>query len=105
IIFKKNVQKFQKILISRYNEYNIVKREEIIMEKVMRWEAHYPKEIPFTIEYDNIPLYSFLEDAAIRFGEKKALHFMGKDLTYLEVYNVPKKIANYLQGLGLKKGD
>ncbi|HLR52308.1 MAG TPA: long-chain-fatty-acid--CoA ligase [Candidatus Avamphibacillus sp.] len=75
------------------------------MEKVMRWEAHYPKEIPFTIEYDNIPLYSFLEDAAIRFGEKKALHFMGKDLTYLEVYNEAKKIANYLQGLGLKKGD
>ncbi|HLR71098.1 MAG TPA: AMP-binding protein, partial [Pseudogracilibacillus sp.] len=75
------------------------------MEKLMRWEAHYPEEIPFTIEYDNISLYSFLKEAATRFGEKKALHFMGKELTYFEVYNEAKKVANYLQGLGLKKGD
>src|SRR5690625_3712338 len=75
------------------------------MERVMRWEVHYPGDIPTSINYDNIPLYHFLEKAAGRFAEKKALYFMGKELTLKELYDESKKVANYLQTLGLQKGD
>jgi len=75
------------------------------MERVMRWEVHYPGDIPTSINYDNIPLYHFLEKAAGRFAEKKALYFMGKELTFKELYDESKKVANYLQTLGLQKGD
>src|SRR5690625_278562 len=75
------------------------------MEKVMKWEVNYPEEIPISIDYDRIPLHSFLENAVKRFSGKKALHFMGKELTFDELYDEAGKVANYLQSLGLKKGD
>src|SRR5699024_5164114 len=75
------------------------------MERVMRWEVHYPEEIPTSINYDSIPLYHFLEKSVERFAEKKALHGMGKELTFKELYDESKRVANYLQTLGLQKGD
>ncbi|MEN2765627.1 long-chain-fatty-acid--CoA ligase [Ornithinibacillus xuwenensis] len=75
------------------------------MVEEKRWHQLYPKEIPTSIEYDERPLYFFLKDAASRYKEKKALHFMGKELTYDEVYHQAKKFANYLQSLGIEKGD
>lgn len=75
------------------------------MEKVMKWEVNYPEEIPISIDYDRVPLHSFLENAVKRFSGKKALHFMGKEVTFDELYDEACKVANYLQSLGLKKGD
>ncbi|WP_330948670.1 long-chain-fatty-acid--CoA ligase [Virgibacillus sp. MG-45] len=75
------------------------------MGEAKRWHSHYPTEIPTTIAYEKEPLYVFLEQAASRYGKKKALHFMGKELTYDELYTAAKKMANYLQSLGLTKGD
>ncbi|SFB24335.1 long-chain acyl-CoA synthetase [Lentibacillus halodurans] len=69
------------------------------------WHAHYPDEIPATITYDEKPLDSFLALTADQFPEKKALHFMGKEMTFAEVYSQAKKLAGYLQSLGLDKGD
>lgn len=70
-----------------------------------RWHNHYPNEIPTSIDYDEKPLHVFLEESTERYGEEKAIHFMGKEMTYSEVYSQSKKLANYLQTLGLKKGD
>src|SRR5699024_4479923 len=75
------------------------------MEEKKRWHAHYPKEIPVSIAYDEKPLYSYLEESASKYPEKKALHFMGKEMTYEEVYTEAKQLANYLQSLGLQKHD
>lgn len=80
-------------------------KEESDMEKVLRWESLYPEEIPTTIDYEVVPLHSFLVKSAERYAEKKALHFMGKEMSFKEVYEQAKKLANYLQRLGLKKGD
>ncbi|MFB4166656.1 long-chain-fatty-acid--CoA ligase [Virgibacillus sp. JSM 102003] len=74
------------------------------MEK-KRWHVHYPKEIPTTIEYDEKPLHSFLAATAELYPEKKALHFMGKEMTFTEVYLQARKMAKYMQSLGLEKGD
>ncbi|MCF3941931.1 long-chain-fatty-acid--CoA ligase [Oceanobacillus alkalisoli] len=75
------------------------------MEATKNWYAHYPEEIPPSIQYDEKPLDSYLAESASRYPEKKALYFMGKELTYQELYTQAKQFANYLQSLKLKKGD
>ncbi|GGB27915.1 long-chain-fatty-acid--CoA ligase [Virgibacillus dakarensis] len=75
------------------------------MGEEKRWHAHYPKEIPASIAYDEKPLHAFLMEGAKRYKEKKALHFMGKELSFEEVCVQAKKMACYMQALGLKKGD
>ncbi|WP_163970213.1 long-chain-fatty-acid--CoA ligase [Oceanobacillus halotolerans] len=69
------------------------------------WHAHYPKEIPHSIDYDQRGLHEYLMESADRYAQKKALYFMGKELTFHEVAEQAKRFANYLQSLGLEKGD
>ncbi len=75
------------------------------MEAVKKWYDNYPKEIPKSIPYDEKPLYAYLEETASRYPEKKALHFMGKEMSYAELSDQAKKFANYLQSLGVEKDD
>ncbi|NBJ68949.1 MULTISPECIES: long-chain-fatty-acid--CoA ligase [Clostridia] len=69
------------------------------------WHQHYPPEIKTSIPYDEKPLHAFLWKSAETFPKKKALHFMGKDMKYEELYLQATKMANYLQQLGMEKGD
>ena len=70
-----------------------------------KWHAHYPEETPTSIEYDEKPLHAYLEETASRFPEKKALYFQGKEMTFAELHTEAKKLANYLQSIGLEKDD
>ncbi|MFD1039570.1 long-chain-fatty-acid--CoA ligase [Virgibacillus byunsanensis] len=74
------------------------------MEKKV-WHSHYPEEIATSMSYDEQPLHAFLEKSAEKYAEKKAIHFMGKELTFAEVFSQSKKMASYMQSLGLQKGD
>ncbi|MFG6116458.1 AMP-binding protein [Halobacillus sp. MO56] len=69
------------------------------------WHRHYPEEIPATLDYDKKALHQFLYEAAELYPKKKALHFMGKELTYEEVLQQTEIFAAYMQKLGLEKGD
>jgi long-chain acyl-CoA synthetase len=69
------------------------------------WFKYYPDDIPHTLTYDKIPLHQFLIESANRVPEKKALNFMGKEMTFAEVLEEARKLANYLQSIGLQKGD
>ncbi|GAB4075031.1 long-chain-fatty-acid--CoA ligase [Barrientosiimonas marina] len=69
------------------------------------WLKHYPEVIPETIAYEKRSLDSFLVESAEQFPKKKAIHFMGKDMTFGDVYSQAKKLAAYFQSLGLEKGD
>ncbi|MFC3040057.1 long-chain-fatty-acid--CoA ligase [Virgibacillus xinjiangensis] len=75
------------------------------MEKVKKWYAQYPEEIPTSIAYEKKPLHSFLMETVARFPKKKALYFMGLDLSYEDLLSQAQRMANYLQSLGLSKGD
>lgn len=75
------------------------------MEQVKKWHKHYPTEIPTSINYDKKPLQDFLIESAKRYKEKKALHFMGKEISFHDLFLKSKKMANYMQSLGLEKGD
>ncbi|MFD3445378.1 AMP-binding protein [Microbacteriaceae bacterium 4G12] len=69
------------------------------------WLNSYPSEIPHTISYDAKPLHVYLQDTAFQYPEKKALHFLGKDVTFHELYKKARQFANFLQSLGVQKGD
>lgn len=70
-----------------------------------RWHKYYPKEIQRSIQYLEKPLHFFLEESAEKYGAENAVHFMGKELSYQKLFTQAKRIANYFQQLGLKKGD
>ncbi|MGG3450800.1 long-chain-fatty-acid--CoA ligase [Domibacillus aminovorans] len=69
------------------------------------WLAHYPPEIPATIHYPEQPLPLFLTKAAAEYRDKIAIEFLGKKLTYKELYDSALKMAAYLKKIGVKKGD
>ncbi|MBY7143216.1 long-chain-fatty-acid--CoA ligase [Virgibacillus sp. NKC19-3] len=77
----------------------------MLLHQVKRWHKHYPTEIPTTIDYDKKSLHAFLAESVQRYPKKKALHFMGKELSYNELYAQTRRMANYMQSLGLQKGD
>lgn len=76
-----------------------------VMELVRPWLKHYPSNIPSEISWENKPLHKFLKDSAEEFMDKTAVHFLGKELSYFELYEHTLKLANYLQQLGVQKGD
>jgi len=75
------------------------------VEVAKPWLKHYPEEIPKTIDYDDKTLQDLLIETATKVPDKVVIHFMGKELTYQELYDSARKFANYLQSLGMEKGD
>ncbi|WP_070121734.1 long-chain-fatty-acid--CoA ligase [Bacillus marinisedimentorum] len=69
------------------------------------WLKHYPEQIGEKLDYPDKPVGQFLKEADEEMPEKKALHFLGKEMTYKEVYEQAVRFANYLQTLGIQKGD
>ncbi|KIL77905.1 long-chain-fatty-acid--CoA ligase [Bacillus badius] len=69
------------------------------------WLASYPEEIPASLTYEEQPVQSYLTKTAQQYPNKTAIHFMGKELTFQEVYESSLKVGNYLRKLGVKKGD
>lgn len=69
------------------------------------WLAHYPPEVPHTLTYTSMPVQQYLTHAYEKYPQKVAIHFMGKELTYEELYKSAMKFANYLQKLEIQKGD
>ncbi|HWI47337.1 MAG TPA: AMP-binding protein [Rummeliibacillus sp.] len=69
------------------------------------WLKNYPPNIPTTMEYEEIPLQEYLTRAVEKTPKKIAIHFLGKDITYKELYESSLKFANYLVKIGIEKGD
>lgn len=72
-------------------------------EKV--WLKHYPEQIPHTLTYESVPIQEFLTRSAKKYADHTAIHFMGKEMKYEELYQSSLKFANYLKTLGITKGD
>jgi len=73
------------------------------VEKI--WLDSYPEEVPHSIDYEKRCLHDYLKLSASKYANHTALHFLGKNMTYTELYEEAKKFANQLQTLGVKKGD
>ncbi|MDQ0220123.1 long-chain fatty acid--CoA ligase [Peribacillus cavernae] len=69
------------------------------------WLELYPSHIPSALSYEEKSLQSFLKDSAREFPDEVSIHFMGKEITFKEVYETSLKFAAYMKKLGIKKGD
>ncbi len=69
------------------------------------WYTQYPKEIPTTIDYPETSLVFFLEEAYKKNPNHPAIRFLGKTVSYRELYEKTVKLANGLKSVGLKEGD
>ncbi len=65
----------------------------------------WPKRLPHAITVPDTSLWDNLAVNARRFPYKTALVFFGQSLSYLELLQKAERLAAYLSGLGVKKGD
>jgi long-chain acyl-CoA synthetase len=71
----------------------------------MPWLEHYPPEIPHTVSYEGKTIHQYLSESAQAYPKKKALHFLGTELTFAKLYRQSLQFATYLKEIGLQKGD
>lgn len=70
------------------------------------WLKSYPKGVPAEIDVNQYTsLVQLLDEAYVKFSDRKAYVCMDKYLTYGEVDKLSKQVAAWLQSKGLKKGD
>ncbi len=69
------------------------------------WLRFYPSELPFHLEYPLANAFSILERGVEVAGEREALIFFGKKISYKELYRYTLNLAASLQALGVDKGD
>ena len=67
------------------------------------WLKSYPKEVPTSLDYREIPLQQYLTEVAEKTPDDVAIYFMGKEVRFKELQQYAYKFANYLQKLGQKK--
>jgi long-chain acyl-CoA synthetase len=75
------------------------------MSDLKPWLEIYPDEIPATLEYEPVPVQQYLIDAAEKYPNKVAIHFMGKDMTFKKLLDEALALASYLQEIGIEKDD
>jgi long-chain acyl-CoA synthetase len=70
------------------------------------WFASYPEGVPKTLEpYPETSLYSILEESARRFGDRPAIAWFGRHITYRELLKETERFSALLAKVGVKQGD
>lgn len=75
------------------------------MSELRPWLKLYPDEIPDSLDYPPYSLQHYLVQSAENFPNKIAVHFMGKEISYQQLYDAAVTLAGYLQDIGIQKGD
>jgi Acyl-CoA synthetases (AMP-forming)/AMP-acid ligases II len=76
------------------------------MEQIDRpWLKSYDAEVPPTLDYERIPLFSFLDRAAHKWPGRKAIVFKNWSTTYAKLKTMSEVFAHNLRETGLRKGD
>lgn len=69
------------------------------------WVAHYEKNVPEFIDYEEICIPDFLERTAKNFPDRMALSFQGYEITFQGLKDMVDRFATCLADFGIKKGD
>ncbi|MFZ4450610.1 AMP-binding protein [Salibacterium aidingense] len=80
-------------------------KRRLVRVSEKKWLSHYPDQIPASLPYEKRTLPSYLAEASRTCPAKPALYFMGKTMTYKELYNEAVRLANQLEALGVQQGD
>ena len=69
------------------------------------WRSSYPAGVPHELDYGAYDsLLDLLDESFTKYANQPAYWCMGKHFSYQVIDHVSKKLATYLQSLGLKKG-
>jgi long-chain acyl-CoA synthetase len=69
------------------------------------WLEHYDPDVPPHLEYPEIPLHEFLEDAAAEHPDRACTIFKGAEISFAEMNDLTDRLAAALADLGVEKGD
>ena len=70
--------------------------EHLLIGKVAPWFNSWPPEVPKHIDYPMVPLQALLEASAQDFGEKTAIVFGGREISYAQLDLLSNQFANAL---------
>jgi long-chain acyl-CoA synthetase len=85
-------------------ESNIKRRDKVTTNE-KPWLKHYPPEIAASSEYPDVLVPFLLEDAYQKKPHNIAIRFLGKSITYKELYESSLAFANSLSQMGVEAGD
>ena len=69
------------------------------------WVKHYPDEISEHLQYPDLFVDDLLKQAYEKHPENIAIRFMGKSMTYAELYRSAVACAHALRRMGIQQGD
>ena len=69
------------------------------------WQRHYDYSVPLSIRYPRIPAHELLSIPTNSFPDKAAINFYGTEMSFWELHQQVRCLANALAPLGVKKGD
>ncbi|MGD1993825.1 MAG: AMP-binding protein, partial [Anaerolineae bacterium] len=69
------------------------------------WLERYDEGVPRHLDYPQVPLYHFVEEAARRHPDHVAMIFQDGKVTYQELDEASDRIAAALADMGIEKGD
>jgi long-chain acyl-CoA synthetase len=69
------------------------------------WVKYYDEGVPATIDYPDIPVYNFLEEAAKNYPDSTCTIFKGAKISYKRMNEITDRLAAALADLGVTKGD
>ncbi|MFC1953708.1 long-chain fatty acid--CoA ligase [Chloroflexota bacterium] len=69
------------------------------------WFRYWPEDVPQTLDYPEIPLFSLLSQAAEKWSDSTAFSYEEQRLSYKELDDMTDRLASGLRSLGINTGD
>lgn len=69
------------------------------------WLGHYPPGVAPTVDVPGVSVHRMFDEATERLGERAAVVFYGRTISYRELRDATDRMANALAAHGVKKGD
>jgi len=74
-------------------------------ETTKPWFKKYESNVPYSLNYEEVPLFKILEDSAAKYPKKTAITFYNYSITYEELLKKVESFKTALYDLGIRKGD
>jgi long-chain acyl-CoA synthetase len=81
------------------------KRKENPIYSERPWLSSYPDGVPSDVDIPYVSVTKVFDESVEKWGEKTAIIFYGKKISYQELKDLVDRFATALHGLGVKKGD
>lgn len=69
------------------------------------WFKSWPEGLPKTLDYPEVPIFTFLSNTAKKLPKKTAIIFYGYEITFGELDNWSDRFANAFVDMNVEKGD